>query len=117
MNALKYGVKIWENILSKINYSDYHFPELVETQIKEVKQAEKKGDLFHTAIEYVDVILVADHAIRALGFDTEALILYRLQSRHLGKTGKIEKKYSKLVERVPLSLQATRRRKKAAGEK
>ncbi len=102
MNAFKYGYKIWKNILGKINYKDYRFVELLETQVKEITDSEKKGDLFHTALEYVDIILVADHAIRVLGFDTEALMLYRLQSRHLGKTDLIEKKYSKIVERVPL---------------
>ena len=110
MNPFKLGYKIWGNILKKINYEDYNFPDLLQTQIKEIREAEKKGDIFHTAIEYVDAILVADHAVALLGFDTEALMLYRLQSRHLGKTGQIERKYSKLVERVPLEEQAKRRR-------
>ncbi|MHB8603381.1 MAG: hypothetical protein ACYC9R_12180 [Nitrosotalea sp.] len=109
MNPFKLGYRIWGNILSKINYSDYHFSDLVATQLREVRQAEKNKDMFHVALEYVDVILVADHAIKVLGFDTEALMLYRLQSRHLGKTAKIEKKYSKLVERVPLAEQEKRR--------
>ena len=106
MNAFKYGYRIWGNELQRIRedfkergFECYDFLGLDRTQTKEIEKSIKDEDWFHVALEFADKILVADHAIKILGFDTNALLLYRLASRHQGRTREITSKYDKILGR------------------
>ncbi len=119
MNAFKYGYRIWGNELARIHkdfkergFECYDFLGLDATQTKEIKKSIKDEDWFHVALEFADKILVADYAIKILGFDTNALLLYRLASRHQGRTREITSKYDEILGRERPIKKKTKGRKK-----